>query len=98
MPVTKMIGMIDIEMKEIENIQKELDGGAINLNDIENRCHCHKCINKIPYYFYQNEYDISNKILFRLEEEDEEVSKLTIEELKATTESYYPGRLPLLAG
>ena len=36
-PVSRMIGMIEIEMEEIENIQKELDGGAINLNDIENR-------------------------------------------------------------
>ena len=36
-PVSKMMGMIEIEMQEIENIQKELDGGAINLNDIENR-------------------------------------------------------------
>ena len=37
MPVAKMMGMIEIEMQEIENIQKELDGGAINLDDIENR-------------------------------------------------------------
>ena len=67
----KMIGMIEIEMQEIENIQKELNGGAINLDDIENR----------------------------LQEEDEEVSQLTIEELKATTTaSYYPGKLPLLGG
>ena len=36
-PVSRMIGMIEIEMQEIENIQKELDGGAINLNDIDNR-------------------------------------------------------------
>ena len=35
--VSRMIGMIEIEMQEIENIQKELDGGAINLNDIDNR-------------------------------------------------------------
>ena len=38
------------------------------------------------------------RYIFRLDEEDEEVSQLTIEELKATTESYYPGKLPLLAG
>ena len=37
MPVAKMMGMIEIEMQEIENIQKELNGGAINLDDIENR-------------------------------------------------------------
>ena len=32
-----MMGMIEIEMQEIENIQKEFNGGAINLDDIENR-------------------------------------------------------------
>ena len=32
-----MMGMIEIEMQEIENIQKELTGGAISLDDIENR-------------------------------------------------------------
>ena len=32
-----MMGMIEIEMQEIENIQKELNGGAISLDDIENR-------------------------------------------------------------
>ena len=81
-----MIGMIEIEMQEIENIQKELNGGAINLNDIENRWH----------NVFQK--DSAREYIFRLEEEDEEVSQLTIEELKATTESYYPGKLPLLAG
>ena len=84
----KMMGMIEIEMQEIENIQKELDGGAINLNDIENRF----CFLLKQSIFYIKSYP------FRLQEEDDEVSQLTIEELKATTESSYTGNLPLLGG
>ena len=37
-------------------------------------------------------------VVFRLQEEDDEVSQLTIEELQATTESSYTGNLPLLGG
>ena len=33
-----MLSMINAEMEQIENIQKELNQGAIDLNDIENRC------------------------------------------------------------
>ena len=32
-----MLKMIDIELEEIENIQKEVDNGVISLDDIENR-------------------------------------------------------------
>ena len=32
-----MLSMINLEMEQIENIQKELNQGAIDLNDIENR-------------------------------------------------------------
>merc|ERR1711973_564591 len=35
--VTKMLSMINLEMEQIENIQKELNAGAINLDDIDNR-------------------------------------------------------------
>lgn len=85
-----MMGMIEIEMQEIENIQKELNGGAINLDDIENRwdSNCHP-LKTVFYYFC---------FVFRLQEEDDEVSQLTIEELKATTETPYTGNLPLLGG
>ena len=33
----EMLKMIDIELEEIENIQKEVDNGVISLDDIENR-------------------------------------------------------------
>ena len=32
-----MLSMINLEMEQIENIQKELNAGAINLDDIDNR-------------------------------------------------------------
>ena len=32
-----MLKMIDIELEEIENIQKEVDNGVISIDDIENR-------------------------------------------------------------
>ena len=32
-----MLSMINLEMEQIEDIQKELNQGAIDLNDIENR-------------------------------------------------------------
>ena len=32
-----MLRMITLEMDQIEEIQRELNGGAINLEDIENR-------------------------------------------------------------
>jgi len=35
--VTKMLSMINLEMEQIENIQMELNAGAINLDDIDNR-------------------------------------------------------------
>ena len=35
--VEKMIEMIDVELKEIEGIQKEVDNGAITVEDIQNR-------------------------------------------------------------
>jgi len=35
--VEKMIEMIDVELKEIEGIQKEVDNGAITVDDIQNR-------------------------------------------------------------
>ena len=35
--VSQMLSMINAEMEQIENIQKELNQGAIDLNDIENR-------------------------------------------------------------
>ena len=84
-----MLSMINLEMEQIENIQKELNQGAIDLNDIENRCvdlHCCGLLN-----------DIKN--LFRLNEEDKELESLSYEDLSktTTTEAYYPG-LPLLAG
>ena len=36
-PVTQMLEMIDIEIEELETIQKELDNDAINIEDINNR-------------------------------------------------------------
>ena len=33
----EMLKMIDIELEEIENIQKEVDNGVISIDDIENR-------------------------------------------------------------
>ena len=33
----EMLRMIDIELEEIENIQKEVDNGVITIDDIENR-------------------------------------------------------------
>ena len=35
--VPEMLRMIDIELEEIENIQKEVDNGVITIDDIENR-------------------------------------------------------------
>lgn len=35
--VKEMLKMIDVEVEEIEKIQKELDVGAINLEDVDNR-------------------------------------------------------------
>ena len=35
--VSSMLRMINQEMEQIETIQKELDHGAINIDDIENR-------------------------------------------------------------
>ena len=33
----EMLKMINIELEEIENIQKEVDNGVISIDDIENR-------------------------------------------------------------
>ena len=35
--VSEMLRMISLEMDQIEEIQREFNGGAINLEDIENR-------------------------------------------------------------
>ena len=35
--ISEMLRMITLEMDQIEEIQRELNGGAINLEDIENR-------------------------------------------------------------
>ena len=35
--VPEMLKMINIELEEIENIQKEVDNGVISIADIENR-------------------------------------------------------------
>ena len=32
-----MLKMINIELEEIENIQREVDNGVISIDDIENR-------------------------------------------------------------
>ena len=36
-PVSQMLRMIEVEIEEIEMIQKELDNGAISIKDIDNR-------------------------------------------------------------
>ena len=84
-----MLSMINAEMEQIENIQKELNQGAIDLNDIENRF--------VDLHYCGLWNDIEN--LFRLDEEDKELESLSYEDLSktTTTEAYYPG-LPLLAG
>ena len=33
----EMLKMINIELEEIENIQREVDNGVISIDDIENR-------------------------------------------------------------
>ena len=35
--VTKMLEMINVELEEIEGIQKEVDNGVISVEDIQNR-------------------------------------------------------------
>ena len=35
--VSEMLRMINLEMDQIEEIQREFNGGAINLDDIANR-------------------------------------------------------------
>jgi hypothetical protein len=35
--VEDMVQMINVEMEGVENIEKELEVGAIDVNDIENR-------------------------------------------------------------
>ena len=36
-PVAEMIKMINLEVEELEMINKELEGGAVNIGDIGNR-------------------------------------------------------------
>ena len=36
-PVDKMLEMINAELEQIEGIQKEVDAGVINVEDIQNR-------------------------------------------------------------
>ena len=95
-----MLRMITLEMDQIEEIQRELNGGAINLEDIENR--------QIIAYYIEGDYDFVDyrnwhccdfNFHFRLDEEDRELEELSYDDLQATTttETYYPG-LPLLAG
>ena len=43
-----MLSMINLEMEQIEDIQKELNQGAIDLNDIENRFV--SILIGVPYY------------------------------------------------
>ena len=45
-----MLRMIRLEMDQIEEIQRELNGGAINLSDIENR---HKIKISICIYYLE---------------------------------------------
>merc|ERR1719187_622322 len=75
--VKDMIKMINVEVEEIETIQKELDAGAISLSDIDNR----------------------------LDEEDQELDRISPDELArattttTTTPAPQPsGKLPLLLG
>ena len=35
--VSKMLEMINVELEEIEGIQKEVDNGVISVEDIQNR-------------------------------------------------------------
>ena len=46
--VSEMLRMISLEMDQIEEIQREFNGGAINLEDIENR--------QIPTYWRRQSF------------------------------------------
>ena len=38
-PISQMLRMIEVEIEELEIIQKELDNDAISIEDSNNRCH-----------------------------------------------------------
>lgn len=42
--VAEMMRMIDLEVDELEMINNELDNGAVDFNDIENRSNIFLCL------------------------------------------------------
>ena len=66
--------MIDVEIAEIEVIEKELKNNAISISDIDNRL----------LRFNIQKYRKIKKT-FRLEEEDDEVAELSVADLTRTT-------------
>ena len=97
-----MLRMINLEMDQIEEIQREFNGGAINIEDIANRLTTMNiCVENSwqPPIKSSENWHFYERVNFRLDEEDRELEELSYDDLQATTttETYYPG-LPLLAG